>query len=97
MKKAVRIFLTLSLALSLSAAMVGCNNGNSSTTQNTASQASVKTDSAEPSKTDKTSPDENTSEQSNNETKETEYTLGKIVASGSCGSSVTYELDENGK
>ena len=85
MKKAIRIFLVLSLALSLSSAMVGC--GSSSTAQNTASQSGNTSGQA--------ASGESAPEQ-NSQSKDPEYTLGKIVSSGSCGSSVTYELDENG-
>ena len=88
MKKTIRIFLVLSLALSLSSAMVGC--GSSSTTQNTASQSGTQTDTSGQAVSGETAPEQNS------QSKDPEYTLGKIVSSGSCGSSVTYELDENG-
>ncbi|MEE3405356.1 MAG: leucine-rich repeat domain-containing protein, partial [Acutalibacteraceae bacterium] len=87
-KKTIRIFLVLSLALSLSSAMVGC--GSSSTTQNTASQSGTQTDTSGQAVSGETAPEQNS------QSKDPEYTLGKIVSSGSCGSSVTYELDENG-
>ena len=89
-EKAIRILLALSLMLSLSSTIVGCDSDSSSTTQNTASQSGTKTDTSEQDVSGETTPEQNS------QSKEPEYTLGNIVSRGLCGDSVTYELDENG-